>query len=141
MISFKKFTRLLQPPKGNGFLPIINERGVFMNHSFFVLMFFGTFLSAISQILLKKSAEQKHETFLKEYLNWRVITAYGIFFAVLLLNTYAYTRIDLKYGAVIDTFTYVFVLLLSVLLLHEKVSKRQLIGNLFILAGIFIYNL
>ena len=112
-----------------------------MNHSFFVLMFFGTFLSAISQILLKKSAEQKHETFLKEYLNWRVITAYGIFFAVLLLNKYAYTRIDLKYGAVIDTFTYVFVLLLSVLLLHEKVSKRQLIGNLFILAGIFIYNL
>ena len=70
-----------------------------------------------------------------------MITAYGIFFAVLLLNTYAYTRIDLKYGAVIDTFTYVFVLLLSVLLLHEKVSKRQLIGNLFILAGIFIYNL
>lgn len=112
-----------------------------MNHPFFMLMFFGTFLSAISQILLKKSAEQKHETFLKEYLNWRVITAYGIFFAVLLLNTYAYTRIDLKYGAVIDTFTYIFVLLLSVLLLHEKVSKRQLIGNLLILAGIFIYNL
>jgi len=112
-----------------------------MNHPFFMLMFFGTFLSAISQILLKKSAEQKHETFLKEYLNWRVITAYGIFFAVLLLNTYAYTRIDLKYGAVIDTFTYIFVLLLSVLLLHEKVSRRQLIGNLLILAGIFIYNL
>lgn len=104
-------------------------------------MFFGTFLSAISQILLKQSANQKHESFLKEYLNWRVITAYLIFFGVLLLNTYAYTQVDLKYGSVIDTFTYVFVLLLSVLMLHEKVSKGQLIGNLLIIVGIFVYAL
>ncbi|MCI7814106.1 MAG: EamA family transporter [Lachnospiraceae bacterium] len=112
-----------------------------MNHPFFLLMFFGTFLSAISQILLKQSANQKHESFLKEYLNWRVITAYLIFFGVLLLNTYAYTQVDLKYGSVIDTFTYVFVLLLSVLMLHEKVSKGQLIGNLLIIVGIFVYAL
>ena len=104
-------------------------------------MFFGTFLSAISQILLKQSANQKHESFLKEYLNWRVITAYVIFFGVLLLNTYAYTQVELKYGSVIDAFTYVFVLLLSVLLLHEKVSKGQLLGNLLIIIGIFIYAL
>ena len=112
-----------------------------MNHPFFLLMFFGTFLSAISQILLKQSANQKHESFLKEYLNWRVITAYVIFFGVLLLNTYAYTQVELKYGSVIDAFTYVFVLLLSVLLLHEKVSKGQLLGNLLIIIGIFIYAL
>lgn len=112
-----------------------------MNHPFFLLMFFGTFLSAISQILLKQSANQKHESFLKEYLNWRVITAYAIFFGVLLLNTYAYTQVELKYGSVIDAFTYVFVLLLSVLLLHEKVSKGQLLGNLLIIIGIFIYAL
>lgn len=112
-----------------------------MNHPFFLLMFFGTFLSAISQILLKQSAGKKHPSFLKEYLNWRVVTAYGIFFGVLLLNTYAYTQVDLKYGAVIDAFTYVFVLLLSVVLLHEKVSKGQILGNLLIIAGIFIYAL
>lgn len=110
-----------------------------MNHPFFLLMFFGTFLSAISQILLKQSAGKQHASFLKEYLNWRVITAYAIFFGVLLLNTYAYTQVDLKYGSVVDAFTYVFVLLLSILLLREKVSRGQIVGNLFIIAGIFIY--
>ena len=110
-----------------------------MNHPFFLLMFFGTFLSAISQILLKQSADRKHDSFIKEYLNWRVIMAYAIFFGVLLLNTYAYTQIELKYGSVIDTCTYVFVLLLSIFILHEKVSKGQIIGNLLIIIGIFIY--
>ena len=112
-----------------------------MNHPFFLLMFAGTFFSALSQILLKKSAAQTYSSFFKEYVNWRVLTAYAIFFGVLLLNTYAYTKVELKYGSVIDAFTYIFVLLLSAVMLHEKVSKRQLFGNLLILAGIFIYAL
>ena len=35
---------------------------------------------------------------LREYLNWRVILAYGIFFGVLLLNTWCYTKVDMKFG-------------------------------------------
>ena len=42
--------------------------------------------------LLKQSAGKKHKSWIYEYLNWRVITAYGIAFSVLLLNTYAYTK-------------------------------------------------
>ena len=48
-----------------------------------------------------------------EYLNWRVIVAYGIFFGVLLLNTWCYTKVDMRFGPVIDTAAYVFVLDLS----------------------------
>ena len=70
-----------------------------------------TVFSALSQILLKQSANRQHASPLKEYLNWRVILAYLIFGTVLLVNTYAYTNVDLKYGPVLDTFTYVFVLL------------------------------
>ena len=104
-------------------------------------MLAGTFLSAVSQILLKKSAQKVYKNPLFEYLNWRVITAYGIFFGVLLLNTYAYTQVDMKYGPVIDTFTYVFVLLLSWLILKEKITKGKLIGNLIIILGVVIYTL
>lgn len=106
-----------------------------------LLMLAGTFLSAVSQILLKKSAQKVYKNPLFEYLNWRVITAYGIFFGVLLLNTYAYTQVDMKYGPVIDTFTYVFVLLLSWLILKEKITKGKLIGNLIIILGVVIYTL
>ena len=59
----------------------------------------------------------------------------------LLANTYAYTKVDMKYGAVIDTFSYVFVMLLSWLLLKERFSKGQLVGNLIIIAGVLIYTL
>ena len=47
----------------------------------------------------------------------------------------------MKYGSIIDTLAYVFVFLLSVFILHEKISKRKLIGNLLIIAGILIYSI
>lgn len=106
-----------------------------------LIMIGGTFLTAISQILLKQSANKQYKSWIYEYLNWRVILSYGIFFGVLLLNTYAFTKVDLKYGAVIDTLSYVFVMLLSWILLREKFSKGKLIGNLLIMAGVIVYTL
>lgn len=108
---------------------------------YLLLMFAGTFFTAVSQVLLKQSAKEEHKSWIFEYLNWRVITAYGIAFTVLFLNTYAYTKVDMKYGAVIDTFSYVFVMVLSYLLLKEKFNKGQLIGNLIIISGVLIYTL
>lgn len=104
-------------------------------------MFIATFFSASSQILLKQSANQTHKNVIFEYLNWRVILSYFIFFSVLLVNTYAYTKVDMKYGAVIDTFTYVFVMLLSALILKEKFTKWKLVGNLIIIVGVVLYTL
>ena len=111
-----------------------------MNISY-VLAFLAVFVASLSQILLKQSANEEHASALREYLNWRVIVAYLIFGSVLLLNTYAYTQVDLKYGPVLDTFTYVFVLLLSFGVLKEKVSKGKLIGNLIIILGVLVYTL
>ena len=108
---------------------------------YLLLMFLGTFFSAISQVLLKQSAGKTYKSVIYEYLNWRVIVAYGISFSTLLLNTYAFTVVDMKYGAVIDTFSYVFVMVLSWLILKEHLTKGQLIGNLIIITGIFVYTL
>ena len=110
-------------------------------NKYMLLMFLGTFFTAFSQLLLKQSAGKNYRHPIFEYLNWRVITAYGIFVGVLLLNTYAYTHVDMKYGAVIDTFSYVFVMLLSYFILKEKFTKVKLAGNLLIMTGIFIYTL
>lgn len=104
-------------------------------------MFLGTFFTAFSQLLLKQSAGKTYRHPIYEYLNWRVIAAYGIFVGVLLLNTYAYTHVDMKYGSVIDTLSYVFVMLLSYFILKEKFTKGKVVGNLLIMTGIFIYTL
>lgn len=108
---------------------------------FMLIMLAGTFFSAVSQVLLKQSANQTYDNPLREYLNWRVILAYEIFFGVLLLNTWCYTRVDMRFGPVIDTAAYVFVLIFSKLILKEQITKGKLAGNLLIIAGILIYTL
>lgn len=110
-------------------------------NSFMLIMFAGTFFTAISQILLKQSADKTYTHPLLEYLNWRVILSYMIFAAVLLLNTYAFTKVEMKYGAVIDTCSYFFVMILSWIILKEKITKKRIIGNLLIMSGVFIYTL
>lgn len=101
----------------------------------------GTFFTAVSQILLKQSSNIKYESKIREYLNFRVILSYGMFFLILLLNTWCYTKVEMRYGPVIDTAAYVFVLLLSRLILKEKITKGKILGNLIIIAGILIYTL
>lgn len=112
-----------------------------MNRLFMLIMLAGTFFSAISQVLLKQSANITYKNPIREYLNWRVIVAYGIFFGVLLLNTYCYTRVDMKFGPVIDTAAYVFVLIFSWAILKEKITKGKLVGNIIIVIGILIYTM
>ena len=106
-----------------------------------LIMLAGTFFSAISQVLLKQSANMEYKNPLREYLNWRVIVAYGIFFGVLLLNTWCYKKVDMRFGPVIDTAAYVFVLIFSRVILNEKITKGKLVGNLLIIAGILIYTM
>lgn len=101
----------------------------------------GTFFTAVSQILLKQSSNIKYENKIREYLNFWVILSYGMFFLILLLNTWCYTKVEMRYGPVIDTAAYVFVLLLSRLILKEKITKGKILGNLIIITGILIYTL
>ena len=91
-------------------------------------MLAGTFFTAISQVLLKQSANKKYSNPLLEYLNWRV-------------NTWCYTKVDMRFGPVIDTAAYVFVLIFSRVILNEKITKGKLVGNLLIIAGILIYTM
>ena len=43
------------------------------------IMMFGTFISAISQVILKKAAGKTYENKIREYVNLPVISAYTIF--------------------------------------------------------------
>lgn len=106
-----------------------------------LILFATTFFTAFSQVLMKQSAQIEHKNWIYEYLNWRVILAYGIAFSVLMVNTYAYTEVEIKYASIIDTFSYVNVMVFSYLILKEQFTRTQLIGNLIIIAGILVYTL
>lgn len=105
-----------------------------------VIMIVNAFLSAFSQILLKKSTMVSHENAVREYLNWRVIIAYGIYVLVLLTNAFAYQGIAYKYGSIIGASSYVFLMILSRFILKEKLCKKVIIGNGLIIFGMIIYS-
>lgn len=109
---------------------------------FYILVSIGVFLCACSQLLLKKSAERVHSCWIASILNWRVILAYGIFFGSLFVNITAMQHgVELKSIPIIESLGYIFVPLLSFLVLKEKLSKRTIASMLFILIGVIIFNL
>lgn len=108
-----------------------------------LLMLFGALITAISQILLKVSANNvkvKKVHFIFEYLNWRVVLSYIMFFGVLFLNTYAYRGVSFKFGFVISSTSYLWVMLFSHFILKEKFTKNKILGNAVIFIGMLVYT-
>lgn len=108
---------------------------------FYVLMVVSAGITAFSQILLKKSADTSHKGILFEYLNPLVIVSYICYVGVLALNVFIYTGIDYRFGVVINSLSTVFVMILSRLLLKEKITRKRIIGNILIVAGVLFFTL
>ena len=100
----------------------------------------GVFVSAIAQILLKKSAGKTYENKIREYLNPYVIISYAIFFGATLCTIYAYKEVPLSLGPILGATEYIFVAVLSKLLLKEHISLKKFIGLSVIVAGVIIYS-
>ncbi len=99
----------------------------------------SVFVSSVSQILLKKSAQQTHKSRLAEYLDMRVVIAYGLFFGATLITVMALKYVPVSLGTVLESTGYLFVTILGVLFLKERVSKRKWFGLAVIVLGILIY--
>lgn len=104
-----------------------------------IILFLSVFISAISQILLKKSALKKWKNPLREYLNLYVITAYTIFFTAVFLDLLALRKVNLSLVPVAEASSYIFVIILSRIFLKEKLSKLKTLAILLIMTGIIIF--
>ena len=96
----------------------------------------AVFIASLSQILLKRSALEQHENIWRQYLNIKVISAYLMLIVSMFITIYAYKGVALKMGPVLETTNYFFVAVLG--FLKEKLTKRQLVGVLFIVGGVVI---
>lgn len=101
---------------------------------------FGVFISSVSQVILKKSADIKYDNALKEYLNPKVIFAYAIFFSATLLSIIAYKVIPLSMGPVLDATGYIFVTFFGVKIFKEKLTKKKGLALILIIVGILIFS-
>ena len=112
-----------------------------MDISYYGIFLFSVFISSVSQIILKKSANIKYENPIREYLNVRVIAAYSIFLLSSFVTIYAYKFVPLSIGPVLESSGYIFVTVLGYIFLKEKVGKKKLLGLAFILGGIIVSNI
>ena len=76
-------------------------------YSLFIL--FGTFISAISQVMLKKAAMKTYPSKIREYLNPLVLSAYLIFIVATLCSVIAYRGVPLSLGPVLEATSYIYV--------------------------------
>lgn len=106
---------------------------------FSCVMLICVFASAVSQILLKKTAVKSYEKWWKSYLNPTVILVYGVFFTTTLLNVYSLKYVPLSLSAILEATSYIYIPVLGAIFLHERMNKRKLVGVLTIIIGIIVF--
>lgn len=97
-------------------------------------------LSAFAQVLLKKGAIQ-NKGGIREYLNLWVIGGYGITFLCMVLMILAYKGLPFKYGAILESLVYFYIMILGCLFFGEKLTPRRVIGNLIIVGGAIVFSI
>lgn len=108
---------------------------------YILLILIGTFISAISQVMLKIEADKPHATRLQEYLNPLVIIAYIIFVGTTFLSIFAYRGIPLSMGPLLEATSYIYITVFGVKIFGEKVNRGKGAALFLIISGIAVYSL
>lgn len=104
------------------------------------IMLFGTFISAISQVILKEAAGKTYENKIREYVNLPVISAYTIFVVATFLGVFAYKVVPLSMGPILEATSYIYITIFGVTIFKEKLTKRKVVALITIIAGIIVYS-
>ena len=103
------------------------------------ILILSVFISALSQVLLKKSALKSYASFIREYLNFYVVPAYAIYFLAVFLDLLALRKVPVSFVPVAEASSYIFVLLYGRIFFKETFSKRKILAMILILAGIIVF--
>lgn len=102
---------------------------------------FSVLVSCFSQVLLKKSTFETWSSKLREYANIYVISGYFLITVSVFMTIFMYKGLDLKYGAIIESTSYLMILILSRVFFKELLTQKKIIGNILIIVGIIVFNI
>ena len=109
---------------------------------FYALVIFNIFMAAVAQMMLKKSAIQKRQSIIYEYLNPWVIGGYALMGGVLISNIFAlHQGVLLKELGAMGASSYLFVTFLSAICYKEKFSNKKVLAIALIIVGSIIFFL
>lgn len=110
-------------------------------NGYYALGILSVVIASCSQILLKKGAMKKYDSFIREYLNVYVISGYIFLFGSVFLTMIVYRGMNFMNVPVLEAIGYVLVPILSYFFFKERLTKKKMAGIACILAGIFVYYL
>lgn len=105
------------------------------------ILLLGTFIAAVSQVILKKAANKTYSSKVREYLNFPVIFAYTLFILTTFMCIFAYRVVPLSFGPVLESSSYLYVTVFGVVFFNEKITKKKVLALALILCGIAVYAL
>lgn len=103
------------------------------------ILLLGTFISSVSQVILKKAAMKSYDSKVAEYLNFPVIFAYTLFVLTTLMCIVAYRVVPLSFGPVLESTSYLYVTIFGVAIFKEKITAKKAVALGLILVGIIVY--
>ena len=107
-----------------------------------IIVILAVFMGACAQILLKKSASMRYSNFIRQYLNVRVVSAYIVLALCLSVNIFAMSHgVMLKEVSILESLSYLFVPMLSVAILKERLNARKRIAIIVIMCGVVVFFL
>ena len=97
--------------------------------------------TGFSQTLLKMGANQScKKKFCAAYINPYTVTAYSLYVLATVFTVYALKEIPLKLFYTATSIKFVLILMMSRIILHEKIDKNKLISVGLIVSGVIIFN-
>lgn len=107
-----------------------------MNNYYIIMFIISIFIASYSQILLKKGASKENK-----YINKYTIVGYSLMIISTLFTLLAYKGVNLSFSQIIQSMSFIFVVILSRIILKEKISKRNILGMFLIIIGMIIYSI
>jgi drug/metabolite transporter (DMT)-like permease len=106
-----------------------------------ILIFISIFLTVLSQVIFKIASREKKYThnIVGMYFSLKIILAYILLLAVTIINYYILQQAHITIMLVIFSSNFIGVILMSVLILKEKIGVTKYIGMFIIITGVILY--
>lgn len=98
-------------------------------------------LAVVAQIVLKKSADEKHESAIREFVNYRTVIGYGMFTIGFCMSAISYEEVPLYLVPIIDCAGYILILIMGHFFLNDLINLRKTGAIALIVVGILVFKM
>lgn len=111
-----------------------------MEKNSLLLALSGVLIASCAQLFMKSSAHKRiGQKFWKKFVNFKVIFAYSMMLIASFINVLSLKHLQLKYVPMVEATGYIWVPILSILFIHEKPTKYNIIGCIIIIIGMCMF--